>query len=126
MPKNITIDIIERIDKLEKAQAELAAAKVAELAEQGIIVTEEEVTKSAVTDKVTREVPTGVCNGVNKLFILANTPIAGTEEVYLCGVLLNPGVAKDYTFAGTQIILNYAPDTGDDVKVSYEYIVAVV
>jgi len=125
MPKNITIDIIERMDKLEQAQAALAAAKVAELAAQGITATEAEVTKTAVTNRAVREIPTGAVDGVNKTFTLANTPIIGTEEVYLCGVLLVPGASKDYTIAGSNIVLNYIPDIGEDVKVSYEYIVAV-
>ena len=125
MPKNIAITMIERLDNLERAQADMAAAKVAELAEQGITVTLAEVTKSAVTDRVVREVPvSGVCNGVNKLFILANTPIIGTEEVYMSGIQLSPGTTNDYVLNGKNVTLNHAPESDDTLRVSYSYTVS--
>src|SRR4029077_2174986 len=40
---------------------------------------------------VTRETPTGTMNGANATFTLANIPTAGTEEVFLNGLLQEPG-----------------------------------
>jgi hypothetical protein len=43
---------------------------------------------------VTRETPTGTVNGSNTTFTLANTPISGTEMVFLNGLLMEPGWAR--------------------------------
>lgn len=68
---------------------------------------------------IIRETPTGTINGVNATFNLANTPIAGTEQVYLNGVLQEPGASEDYTISGATITYNTAPVSGDRVRVSY-------
>jgi fiber protein len=68
---------------------------------------------------VTRETPTGTINGVNVTFTLANTPIAGTEEVYLNGILQEPGAGNDYTIATSTITMLTAPGTGDRLRVTY-------
>lgn len=123
MAKNIAITMVERLDRLERAQMELAAAKVAELAAQGIEATIEEVTQAAVSANVIRETPTGVCNGVNKVFTLASAPIIGTEQVFLSGMLLLSGTVNDYVISGSTITMNYSPDSDDTIKVNYQYIV---
>lgn len=68
---------------------------------------------------VDKEVPSGTINGSNVTFTLAFTPLAGSEHVYLNGVLQNPGGANDYTISGTTITYNNAPQTGDVLLVSY-------
>jgi Avian adenovirus fibre, N-terminal len=68
---------------------------------------------------VTRETPTGLINGANTTFTLANTPIAGTEEVYLNGILQEPGAGNDYTIATSTITMLSAPLTGDRLRVTY-------
>jgi Avian adenovirus fibre, N-terminal len=68
---------------------------------------------------VTRETPTGTINGVNATFTLANTPIAGTEEVYLNGILQEPGAGNDYTIATSTITMLSVPLTGDRLRVTY-------
>jgi len=72
-------------------------------------------------NKVTREVPTGTVNGSNATFTLANTPTAGTEEVFVNGILMNVGSGNDYTISsGTITFLSGSiPQTGDVVLVSY-------
>jgi hypothetical protein len=73
----------------------------------------------APSSRVTRETPSGTVNGSNTAFTLANTPIAGTEEVYLNGVQQEPGAGNDYTISGTAITYLSAPLTGDKIRVSY-------
>lgn len=70
-------------------------------------------------DIVTREVPTGSINSSNTSYSLAATPTAGTESVYLNGVLQNEGAGNDYTISGATITYLTAPDTGDILLVSY-------
>lgn len=68
---------------------------------------------------VTRETPTGAVNGTNTSFVLANTPVTGSEEVYLNGILQEPGAGNDYTISAATITYLTAPVTGDKVRVSY-------
>lgn len=68
---------------------------------------------------VTRETPTGSVNGANVTFTLANTPIAGTECVYLNGLLQEPG-GNDYSITTNTITFVTAPATGDRLRVNYQ------
>lgn len=68
---------------------------------------------------VTRETPSGSVNGSNTAFVLANTPIAGSESVYLNGILQDPGAGNDYTISGGTVTFADAPTVGDKVRVSY-------
>lgn len=68
---------------------------------------------------VTRETPSGSVNSSNTTFTLANTPTAGTEQVFLNGILQEPGAGNDYTISGSTITYLTAPLTGDKIRVSY-------
>lgn len=68
---------------------------------------------------VTRETPSGLVNGANTTYTLANTPVAGTEEVYLNGIQQESGAGNDYTISGATITYLTAPLTGDKLRVSY-------
>lgn len=70
---------------------------------------------------VTREIPSGTVNGTNATFTLAYTPTAGTEMVFVNGILMNSGSGNDYTISsGTITFLSGSiPQTGDVVLVSY-------
>ncbi len=89
----------------------------ATLSNAGVLTLASNVLKEA--DIVTREVPTGAINGANVTFTLANTPVAGTEMVYLNGILQNVGVSNDYQITGGTITYNTAPVTNDVLLVSY-------
>jgi phage-related tail fiber protein len=69
---------------------------------------------------VVRETPSGTVNGSNTTFTLANTPTAGTEEVFLNGLLQDPGAGNDYTISGATITYLTAPVTGDKIRVHYK------
>lgn len=69
---------------------------------------------------VVRETPTGSVNGANTTFTLANTPVLNTEEVFLNGLLLEPGAGNDYTISSNTITMLSAPLTGDRLRVRYQ------
>ena len=76
---------------------------------------------------ITREIPSGLVNGSNRVYTLANVVVAGSEQVYLNGLLQDPGASDSYIIAGTTITFNTAPLTGDEIHVSYatgNYLVA--
>lgn len=66
---------------------------------------------------VFRETPSGAINGSNTSFTLGNTPIVGTETIYLNG--LEQNVTTDYTISGSTITYLVAPIAGDILRVSY-------
>lgn len=72
------------------------------------------------THFVTREIPAGTIDGTNVTFTLANTPVVGSEMVFLNGLLNQSGGANDYTISGAVITYNTAPSIGDRILVSYQ------
>jgi hypothetical protein len=74
---------------------------------------------SLIGSPIVREIPVGVINGVNPLFVLANIPIAGSEEVFLNGLLQEPGVGNDYTIVGANITFETPPLAQEKISVSY-------
>lgn len=70
---------------------------------------------------VVRETPGGAVNGVNTTFTLASAPTAGSEELFLNGVLQEPGTGNDYTISSLTITYLAAPLTGDRVRASYRH-----
>jgi hypothetical protein len=71
------------------------------------------------TNFVDKEVPSGAINGANTAYTLANTPVAGSEHVYLNGILQESGAGNDYTISGASITYLAAPLTGEKLRVSY-------
>lgn len=70
---------------------------------------------------VTRETPSGTVNGSNPTFTLANTPTAGSEHIFINGILQDAGAGNDYTISGATItfLTGSIPLTGDKVRASY-------
>lgn len=68
---------------------------------------------------ITRETPAGAMNGANTIFTLANTPVVGSEHVFLNGLLQEPGAGNDYTISGATITYLSAPISTDRLRVSY-------
>lgn len=68
---------------------------------------------------IANEIPSGVVNSSNTAFVLTNTPVDGTVEVYLNGLLQTPGTGKDYTISGKDIDFIKAPRTNSEILVSY-------
>ena len=67
-----------------------------------------------------KEVPSGSVNGTNVTFTISNAPaVAGTEQVFLNGLLQFAGANDDYTISGGTITFNTAPETGWKLVVYY-------
>ena len=84
-------------------------------------ITWQQVNSSGLTSAnfVDKEIPSGSINGSNTSFSLANTPVAGSEHVYLNGVLQESGSGNDYTISAATITYLAAPLTGEKLRVSY-------
>jgi len=68
---------------------------------------------------VVRDTPSGLVNGTNTSYTLTNTPVTGTEQVFLNGLLQEPGAGNDYTISSGTITFLTAPVTGDKIRVTY-------
>ena len=85
----------------------------------GSTVTVDYTMTTAITGgDVVRETPSGVMDGANATFILANDP-QGTEQLFLNGMLLEPGTGNDYTISAKVITLAVAPKAGGRLKANY-------
>jgi hypothetical protein len=62
-----------------------------------------------------------LCNGFKVTFNLMYTPLSSSLLVFLNGLLQEPGGAKDFTFTGTSITFNTAPESGAILLVQYAY-----
>lgn len=67
---------------------------------------------------VVGETPSGLINGVNVVFTLANTPTVGKVTVYLNGIRQQAG-GNDYSISGATITFTVAPKTGDILLADY-------
>lgn len=77
-------------------------------------------TKGYVDDKEIRnETPTGTVDGTNLVFTLAQSPMSGTVQVFVSGLMMLAGT--HYSMSGTTLtfIDPYQPITGEWVRVSY-------
>ena len=68
---------------------------------------------------VSKEIPSGAINGSNTTYTLANTPVSGSEEVFVNGLLMESGAGNDYTISGANITMLTALATGEKLRVSY-------
>lgn len=75
--------------------------------------------KLDISKYVCRETPSGLKNGSNVNYTLANTPVSGTEMVYLNGILQELGSGNDYTISGNTITMAVAPLSTDKLLVTY-------
>jgi hypothetical protein len=76
------------------------------------------LTNSNFADK---ETPSGSINGSNVTFTLANTPVSGSEHLFLNGQLLESGAGNDYTISSATITMATAPASGERLKASYRF-----
>ena len=68
---------------------------------------------------VTREPANGTIDGTNVTFTLAYPIVAGSECVYLNGILMDEGTGNDYTISGQVITFEYPPEVDDKLRINY-------
>lgn len=74
-----------------------------------------------LTRRIIRETPSGTVNGSNVTFTLAATPVSGSEEVFVNGLLQDAGSGNDYTISSGTITFEAgsAPPSGSKVRANY-------
>jgi len=70
-------------------------------------------------DLIFHEIPSGSINSINTSFTLSSTPVTGTVQVFLNGLLQAPGTGMDYTVSGNAIEFAKAPRTNSDLYAHY-------
>lgn len=78
------------------------------------------VTSKEITSKIIGEIPSGIINGINEDFILANIPINDTVEVILNGLIQTIGISEDYTILGSVVTFIKPPKVGYKILINYE------
>jgi hypothetical protein len=71
---------------------------------------------------VVRETPSPAPNGVATVFTSTGNAIAGSERVYLNGVLMEPGAGNDYTvttLTPLTITFLFVPTPTDKIRINY-------
>ena len=75
-----------------------------------------------ITNIKTRETPGPLPNGVATTFTCTASALPGSEEVYLNGVLMDPGAGNDYTVSSQNpltIQMLFTPTSSDKIRISY-------
>jgi len=75
-----------------------------------------------ITNIKTREIPGPLPNGVATTFTCTSSALPGSEEVYLNGVLMDPGVGNDYTVTSQNpltIQMTFIPTSSDKIRITY-------
>lgn len=77
--------------------------------------------KAALSSFVDKETPAGDVDGVNDEFTLDFAPVAGSEHVFVNGILQDEGAGNDYQIDAAVITFEAGalPQTNDKVRVSY-------
>jgi len=111
-------DIVALEGRMDTAEADIVALEGRMDSAEGRLDDLESQTVYIV-DVVTRETPSGAVDGSNQAFTLAHSIVAGSEQVFLNGLLQEPGVGNDYTISSNVITFGAAPITNDRVRVTY-------
>jgi hypothetical protein len=68
--------------------------------------------------EVNGETPTGVLDGINRKFTLKQSPITGSDEIYLNGLRQTRNL--DYTITGQDIEFKWAPYENSNILCNYQ------
>lgn len=77
------------------------------------------ISDKAVENLILDEIPSGLKNGSNTVYILAHTPIDNTFSLYLNGLKAKKQI--HYTLSGSTITMNEAPQSTDELISRYNY-----
>lgn len=118
LTSDLNNEVAARVAAINTEAAARAAADTA--LDTRVQVLEGNVSTNLTYSKyINRETPVGDVDGTNAVFTLAYTPYAGSEMVFLNGVLQEAGVGNDYVIVDKDVTFAVAPDVGDRVKVTY-------
>lgn len=106
-----------RLDTAETDIDALQAGKLNKALAAGQIFVGNGSGEAVAARYVTREAPTP--DGVFTVYTMAYTPVVGTEQVYVNGLLQDPDAGNDYTILGAEITFLTAQSATDKVRVSY-------
>ena len=70
------------------------------------------------------EVPSGVIDGANAIFILVNTPVSNNSvTIQLNGLKMKQGAGNDYTISGVTVTFEVGqiPQLGDNILADYTH-----
>lgn len=70
---------------------------------------------------IDRETPSGVVDGINKVFVLSKTPEMYSEHLFLNGLLQDSGQNGDYVISENIITFIDAPLEGNKIICSYRH-----
>ncbi len=70
---------------------------------------------------VNKETPSGLIDGVNTTYVLEHTPTAGSEHLYLNGLLIEDGASTDYSISGSTITFSEPLLSGSKLSCTYYY-----
>jgi len=68
-----------------------------------------------------RETPSGVVDGINKVFTLSKIPELYSEHLYLNGLLQDSGETEDYTITENIITFINPPLEGSKIRCTYRH-----
>ncbi len=105
------------------ALAALATSGASQAIRKSGATTLANVNLSGGVTAVVSETPTGTIDGSNPTFTLANTPAAGTLQLYKNGVRQRAGASNDYTLSAATITFKAGaiPESGDWLLADYNY-----
>lgn len=75
------------------------------------------ISRGGGASMIFNEIPTGLINGSNTTYTLANVPKSGSVAVYLTGVRQRP--TTDFTISGRTLTMIPAPGVNDNLYVDY-------
>ena len=100
---------VNQIANSFEANTQLLGQVSQSLTTQSIQIEELSSTANALNPNkifVNKETPSGLIDGLNTTYILENIPTAGSEHLYLNGLLIDSRAFTDYTITGSVITFN--------------------
>jgi len=88
-------------------------------ATNGVLDVDEHASGIVTDDDIVRNEVVEPDTGSDTDYTLANTPVAGTVNIYLNGLLQQPGTGEDYIIDGASIVFASAVDVADTVLADY-------
>ncbi len=116
---------VNQIANSFEANTQLLGQVSQSLTTQSIQIEELSSTANALNPNkifVNKETPSGLIDGLNTTYILENIPTAGSEHLYLNGLLIDSRAFTDYTITGSVITFNEPLPINSKLTCTYYYV----